>query len=98
MSIETFTRRAAVDWPPIVTALQAAGYSLRDVAYALGIGHAIVRSWQVPRRGMDRTSIPNYEDGCALLDLAAHLGVPVVSNPTVAHAAGCHQPVESPRS
>lgn len=49
-------------WPEIITAMQSAGCSLRQIAGALAVPHTTVQKWQ-------QGATPNFEDGTALLRL-----------------------------
>lgn len=62
-------RDPPIRWPDLITAMQEAGYSLRDIAGALALPHTTVRSWQVTAPGREGPSVPTYEDGKALLQL-----------------------------
>lgn len=64
-------RDPPIRWPELITAMQDAGYSLRDIAGALAVPHTTVQRWQSGRDYMGRLSpsTPNYEDGRALLRL-----------------------------
>lgn len=64
-------RDPPIRWPELITTMQDAGYSLRDIAGALAVPHTTVQRWQSGRddNGNLRPGIPNYEDGRALLAL-----------------------------
>ncbi len=55
-------REPPIRWPNVIQAMQDAGFSLRQIGGALGVAHSTVQTWQ-------RGSVPNYEDGKALLAL-----------------------------
>lgn len=55
-------REPPMRWAVIITAMQDAGYSLRQIGSALAVPHSTVQAWQ-------RGACPNFEDGRALLTL-----------------------------
>lgn len=55
-------REPPIRWANVITAMQDAGFSLRQIGSALGVAHSTVQKWQLG-------SCPNYEDGKALLVL-----------------------------
>mgnify|MGYP006300316197 CR=1 FL=1 len=57
----------AIDWHALVSALQAKGYSLREIGHAMGLSHATVQAWI-------RGHAPMYEHGLVLLTLAKAAG------------------------
>lgn len=58
-------REPPIRWPAVITAMQQAGFSLRQIGDALGVAHSTVQSWQ-------KGATPMYEDGRALLALFEH--------------------------
>lgn len=55
-------REPPIRWPELISAMQRAGFSLRQIGDGIGVAHSTVQSWQ-------KGATPMYEDGRALLAL-----------------------------
>lgn len=60
--LQMVVREAPIRWGAMISSMQTAGFSLRDIAGALALTHSTVQRWT-------EGTTPNYEDGKAFLRL-----------------------------
>jgi hypothetical protein len=68
---EILQRDPPQDFPALLAAIRAHGYSTSEICFILNVPRSTLTSWERPRGLLDKPSIPNFEDGLAIIKFLA---------------------------